>query len=562
MTTIASIKKLNTLEHVLSDINQLLFKAHVAIPLTLQPEQESQLMRQINRLAFRYQQLQRQKTKLIQQLSAVTQDYVYTTVKWQRLKMLDDQKGFVTLDVPRQKHGQKERLAKLIQQLQAEKVEENTVLVRQILTYYYHHEQADFLESYQPLEQLNVVSDSRTFKIDLMELNYLDVYFTEPEIKQYVQFLAYKYSGQKARGVIFFDARQILKRAELTGFSAVAYYFIFDQQNICFISFKGTEGTMDDPNIPAFNQRLDNYVRENYLDWQYNIDAMMLGNTQNDEQLGQARRFCKYVVEQANLIDLKTVIYGLGHSLGGHFVQTLQLLDAPFTAGYTLNAAPVQLKQIYHYQPTLFEPDIWDKLFIITQVNTQNHEIEKQLFKYLGRDYHEIENEWFRQDITRIYFCFPNTFYIGTHHYLDTKNWDYPFITNVSGYLSDEDIAVYSQFFGNLIAHMQQVDKQNAATLLTSLLTYTWQSLKEVYNALQTPKAKRIFEDYTRYFYDAKIFTEMPELTSENLKPGLSKPRLAINILKNDWPFINSLNHDMVETVTYFHTIIGAKHLK
>ena len=60
---------------------------------------------------------------------------------------------------------------------------------------------------------------------------------------------------------------------------------------------------------------------------------MLIGNTENDEQLNCTAVYavCGPRVRRIN----PATIYGLGHSLGGIFVQTVQLLDEPFDGGYT-----------------------------------------------------------------------------------------------------------------------------------------------------------------------------------------------------------------------------------
>ncbi|KRM23290.1 DUF6792 domain-containing protein [Latilactobacillus graminis] len=562
MGTTAIIAALFRLVKVYDDLGRLLFKAHLDVPLTFDREQSQALLRRNNRLEFSYQQLKASKTKLLNQLLATARSDSYLWGKLRRLKALDAASLTAIQTSPQFKRRRKiNRLKQLIVNLQNEKINESSVLTKQILAYLYHRAPEKVAAISKPGPVYDDPFTSRAFRMDMMALNYLDQYFNVQELQYYVQYLVFIHAHQQAEAVIHYDARTILPNAGQTGFSAVAYYITINQQAYTYISYKGTEGTMDDPRIKSFTQRLDHYVRESYQDWKYNIDAMLIGNTDNDEQLQLARRFTRYVVRRVRRINPATVIYGLGHSLGGHFVQTIQLLDEPFDGGYTLNAAPVQLKQIKHYRPDLLTDSAWQQLFMLTkQNNTQDPTVVMQVQAILGQRYDTIENEWFIKDLTRIYFNFPYTFYIGTAQYLNAKNWQYPFVVDVAPYLQKDEIHAYNQFWDNLIHHLQRVEMKNGSLMLASLMTYGLQTLRELYGAIKTDQAQQIFTAYARYLYDAHIFKDTPVQIQANFERELSRPKTALRVLRGEWPFLKSINHEMVEAVIFFHTIEGAQY--
>ncbi|MFP6538305.1 DUF6792 domain-containing protein [Latilactobacillus sp. VITA-14] len=562
METTVIISTLFRLAKVFDDMGKLLFKAHLDVPLTFDRAQSQALLRRNNRLEFSYQQLKTSKTKLLNQLLATAGADPYLWTKLRRLQALDVASLAAVQANPQFNRQRKiNRLKQLIINLQNEKINESTVLTKQALAYLYHVAPDKVATTSKPGPILADPFDSRAFKMDMMALNYLDQYFNVQELQYYVKYLVFIHAHQAAEAVIHYDARTVLPNAEQTGFSAVAYYVTLNRQSYTYISYKGTEGTMDDPRIKSFTQRLDNYVRESYQDWKYNIDAMLIGNTENDEQLQLARRFTRYVVRRVRRINPATIIYGLGHSLGGHFVQTVQLLDEPFDGGYTLNAAPVQLKQIKHYRPDLLSASKWQQLFALTKHNnTQDPAVAMQVHAILGHNYATIENEWFIKDLTRIYFGFPYTFYIGTARYLNAKNWHYPFVTDVAPYLRKDEIQAYSQFWGNLIRYLKRVETRNGSLMLASLMTYGLQTLREVYAAIKTEQAQQIFAAYARYLYDAHIFKDTPVQVQTNFERELSRPRTALRVLQVEWPFLKSVNNEMVETVIFFHTIEGAQY--
>ncbi|MSD84534.1 hypothetical protein GKC32_08695 [Lactobacillus curvatus] len=561
METTVIISTLFRLAKVFDDMGKLLFKAHLDVPLTFDSAQSQTLLRHNNRLAFRYRQLKISKTKLLNQLLATVGGDPYLWTKLKRLQALDTTSLAVSSKPQFKRQRKINRLKQLIIDLQNEKINESTVLTKQALAYLYHIAPDKVAATSKSGPVLANPFVSRAFKMDMMALNYLDQYFNVQELQYYVQYLVFIHAHQAAEAVIHYDARTVLPNAKQTGFSAVAYYITINRQSYTYISYKGTEGTMDDPRIKSFTQRLDNYVRESYQDWKYNIDAMLIGNTENDEQLQLARRFTRYVVRRVRKINPATVIYGLGHSLGGHFVQTVQLLDEPFDGGYTLNAAPVQLKQIKHYRPDLLSASKWQQLFALTKHNnTQDPAVAMQVHAILGHEYATIENEWFIKDLTRIYFGFPYTFYIGTARYLNVKNWQYPFVVDVAPYLQKDEIRAYSQFWGNLIRYLKRVETKNGSLMLASLMTYGLQTLREVYAAIKTDQAQKIFAAYAHYLYDAHIFKDTPVQVQANFERELSRPRTALRVLQSEWPFLKSVNNEMVEAVIFFHTIEGAQY--
>src|SRR5699024_8220423 len=135
-----------------------------------------------------------------------------------------------------------------------------------------------------------------------------------------------------------------LPEAAECGFSATAFQVAIDGVKELYIAFRGNEGG-DDNTIKSRRKSFGATIIETYKDREYNVNAILIGSNKNLSQLKTARQFVQYV-KSRSLSD--TMVYGSGHSLGGHFVQTLQLMDDSFDAGFTLNSAPVNLKLIQH----------------------------------------------------------------------------------------------------------------------------------------------------------------------------------------------------------------------
>ncbi|MGR3741815.1 DUF6792 domain-containing protein [Companilactobacillus sp. DQM5] len=547
------ITNLSMLEQVFLDLDKLNFKAHTYIPLTLDQNKTQELLVKNKRLLLRLNYLKIKKRKIINSIIfSLQNDYLIFKVK--RLKYLDKQTDIIN-SKKITRHRKINNLKDVLNKIQNEKISESLILIRQCLAFLF---ESNNLHNYQ-IEYKDDLFNSKDFKINLMELNYLSTLFSVSELNSYVKFLIFKYSGKIAKNLEFFDAREVLIGSEEVGFSAFAYKFNINDNSYCYISYKGTEGSLENSKIKSFTKRFDNYINEGYRDWAYNIDAILLGDTSHDYQLNFARNFTKKIIKELNP---NTIIYGLGHSLGGHFVQTIQLLDNLFDQGYTLNSAPIQLRQIKHYKPDLFDESTWEKLFSLTYYNTQDIETDLLIRTYLKKDFSEITNEWFRNDLTRIYFGFPHTFYMGSSNYLNTTNWYYPFKSNIVSYLKEDDIQLYIDFFGGLIEHLRKSKNVRGTQIMFSILTYSFQIVKELYGVIKTDKAKNIFKDFSTYLYESKIFKDSPAVVQANFKKELSKPMTAIRVLKGEWPFLSSINNDMIDTVVYFHTIDGAKHFK
>ncbi|MDO1605412.1 hypothetical protein Q2T76_04980 [Lactobacillus sp. YT155] len=548
----ASLAKL---EHILSDMAHLNFKAHTYISLAIDDSQTRQLYTKNKRLKMRLNYLKIAKKK---QLNLIIENLTEDKYLFDKIQLIRKNDVISTTNTSKSLASNKITLKQMLLDIQQEKTQESLLLVRQCLAYLL---KKDLLTTYPNTSSEDLFA-SKDFKMDLMELNYLFVFFTTAELQDYVSFLIYKYTDEVVKEIKFYDARDILLDSQNVGFSAVAYYFKFKEQPQCFISYKGTEGELEDPRVKSLAKRFNNYISESYKDWAYNIDAMLFGDTDNDDQLTLAREFAQFVIKNVKTMDQDTTIYALGHSLGGHFVQTIQLLDHAFDYGYTLNSAPIQLKQIKKNKPELFTEDTWNKLFSLTYYNTQEITTDLLIRNSLNEDFNEIQNEWFRNDLTRIYYAFPYTFYIGTSKYLNTNNWYYPFKSNITTYLTEEDIQTYMSFFGGLIKHLKKANPNSARQIIQSITTYSFKTFKDLYKYVNSDKAKKIFNDFATYLYDAKIFIDKPAVVKDNLKRELSKPKFALQIIQYEWPFVKSLNNEMVETVIYFHTIEGARYFK
>jgi len=257
--------------------------------------------------------------------------------------------------------------------------------------------------------------------------------------------------------------------------------------------------------------------------------------------------------------ELRTLIYGIGHSLGGHFVQTLQLMDDCFDAGYTLNSAPVNLKLIQHVKPTLFTDNVWEKLFNLTDDSDGTKFItpalNQQIKKLLPRDYPEIINESFEQDMTQVFYELPFTIWVGQKWEYNLSNWKYPFKNHPRAYLSSGEIHAYQRFFEELFANLSESD--NGGQVFKNSVGFIGARTKILRDTIKETKTAKYFYDYSNYLYQSGLFADPPQKVSQKFieqKNSLFRGSLR------EWPFLKTINPDMLSLATYFHVIDGAKH--
>lgn len=550
------IKKLKEFEKLCTSIEIINFKAHKYFPLTTTDTAKQELLVKFKRLRLQYQYLEIKKKKLSQTIitELLSSKNVLNSTDFDKLFKYQTQSlNIINAD----NDPTPKDIVDLIKIIANENLVQLKALNRKSLSLLLNNYPIyfDFSKTSYIKKQL---FDNREFRFDLMEFNYEGQYFSPSEKEKYIKYLVYKYTGNLANNVTITDVRNTDQRAISNGLSAVSYLLNINSINECFIVYKGTEGEMS-PLISSFNKRLDNYITESYNDWKYNINSMLLGITTANDQLSVARDFTKKIL--LDLTRKTATVYGLGHSLGGHLVQTLQVLDNPFDYGYTLNSAPVHLKQIYSIKPELHTEDTWQQLFNLTYYNTQNLDTDLKIRSLLKHSYTEIKNEWFQKDLTRIYYAFPYTIYIGGTKFLNTSQWFYPFISNISSYLKDEDIAIYQDFFAGIVTSAE--NSRNSMLIAINIFNYISNRILTLYRNINNTKTQRVFTDFANYLYESKIFKERPRIKDFEKDTSKILPlrrNTSWKKMKSEFPFLRSINLEMLGTVVFFHTVSGSRY--
>lgn len=538
------------------------FRAHKLIPLTFNKKDSKKLLPQNKRLYFSYRYLDKEKTRLtnlvlnnaIDVKDPIFRDNVELHPrlidKALKLKNIDsDQKQNQLASSRRNRKINK--LKQLISFIDGENLTLSRSYLTQIIILIYENKPElshPRKESYQPGELLRNLD----FRTDLMQFDYDRYLYEDVGSESFLKYLIFTVVNRIPSFVKSYDARQIIPEAEKSGFSGIAYELEIDGIKECYITFKGTEADMDYTERSR-KKRMDKYILEGYKDWDYNVNAILIGNNIDLDQMKVAKQFLDHV--QSHLQD-DCKLYGLGHSLGGHFVQTLQLVYNCFDGGYTMNSAPVQLKQVKMLYPDMLPAEKWQQLFALTKDKTITPELNQEIKKFLPRAYPEIINEYFHRDLTQIFLELPYTIWVGQKLEYDFPEWKYPFKIYPHQYLNLAEINAYQNFFEELFAYTK--DSKTGGQIMRRSLNFALDRFKTLRENINDPKTYQFFYDYANYLYQSGIFKDQPKVVTDYLNNNENGSVWKSS--RREWPFLKSLNKDMLDLAIYFHIIYGSKH--
>lgn len=399
--------------------------------------------------------------------------------------------------------------------------------------------------------QGNALIHNRQFLFSLMSYQAGDNH--ELPSEAIYRFLAWVYGGVLPRKVQIKSARDVMPNAAATGLSADAITLTFRKTTEVFFLLKGTEFHQDD-SVKSRNplDGLQKGMIEAYRDWRYNVQAILLGQDTEFSQIAVAKAFIETVQKSC---PADAHFFGVGHSLGGHLVQALQLVYHLFEAGYTLNAAPVQLRQIQKLAPDLFSEETWRALKSATVNGSISPSNPTLIKKILGYDHYPIQNEGFDQDIIQIFYNMPYNIYVGQFHFVRKPRLRYPFLTEIYKYWTSDETAfvvfIMQQFFTK--TQENTADQSLRNQIIRFILTWH----KEDY--LTQAQIQKYSRDYNQYFLKCRLLKpNLPNDANRRL-PWVPKV-LSKRFSSNKIALIRRLQPDMCELLLYFHMVSGARY--
>ncbi|TGD22030.1 hypothetical protein EGT49_09935 [Companilactobacillus suantsaicola] len=559
------LSTLNRLNQVYDQLDLLNFRAHTNLPLTFNKEDSKELLPKNKRLNFSYSYLNKEKTRLTNLLLNQVIDFRAPEFEYDKMihpQMIDKALKLKNIDqnhtkqhLTRPSRNRKiNKLKQLIEKIEDENLNLCHGYLNQIYVILLIHQLLPLEIRKAPYQAGELLQDN-DFRTKLLQFDYDRYLYQEFKPENYLRFLIYNHIHRMPDYIRSFDARDLFPEAAECGFSGIAYEISIDNVKECYVTFKGTEVNVDYTETSR-SKRFEKAILETYKDWDYNVNAILIGNDKSLDQLYVAQDFMRFIETK---IAPDSLIYGIGHSLGGHFVQTLQLMDNYFDAGYTLNSAPLNLKLVQRVKPTLFSEDVWKKLFTLTDdkddMKTLTPELRRQINHLLPHDYSEIINESFEQDMTQVFYELPFTIWIGQKWEYNLSNWKYPVEKHPRAYLNSSEIHAYQNFFEQLFAYLSS--SGSSTQVVRNTLSFVRLRTKLLRENINDPLTAKTFYDFANYLYQSGGFKDQPQKVSQEF---IEQNNSVIRGSLREWPFLKSINTDMFKLATYFHVIDGAKH--
>ncbi|WP_129044753.1 DUF6792 domain-containing protein [Companilactobacillus metriopterae] len=395
--------------------------------------------------------------------------------------------------------------------------------------------------------------ESSQLRHSLIQLDEDNIYLQDfIPLSDYVRIVFYKSTGVFPDYINIIDVRNEIEGAKESGLSALAYNFIVYNQRYSFVVFKGT-GANIDYSEKSFTTKYDKIIWENYLDWRYNVNSILAGNDHSLEQIKQSLEFIEFLSDK---LDPSTQIYGLGHSLGGNLVQSIQLITHKFDSVYNLNSAPIQLKQIRLIKPDLFTNEIWDRVLNATQIGGNSETVQK--FKDItGLDFSEVRNDYIDHDLTQMFYRLPNTIWIGQK--IDSKlPFEHPFKVDLYNFLTREEIQWLMKFETEMFKQLEE--SSNSVDVVRYFAAYIFSELRLLYNNLNDPYVYSAYTDFINYLYTSQLITVTPDEVTRDLSESMRKNVISQTLERTSYlKFLRSINPKTMELILYLHLSEGAR---
>ncbi|UJW59187.1 hypothetical protein HXZ66_18105 [Bacillus sp. A116_S68] len=176
------------------------------------------------------------------------------------------------------------------------------------------------------------ILDSDSVRSRIIEMEYKEL--TESEIRRiYIE----ETGTEPPANITLYssdDYPELREGDTYSGFDGSAIHFYDEEKGInqVYTITRGSEGSEKDSWKPK--------------DWFYNLFGIGLG--QNDSQLEDAETFVELVVNEVEKTNTNIPVtsVGMGHSLGGNLIVTLQLLTGQFDNVYAVNHIPPSMYQL------------------------------------------------------------------------------------------------------------------------------------------------------------------------------------------------------------------------
>ncbi|MCG4282805.1 hypothetical protein K9861_10450 [Lacticaseibacillus saniviri] len=377
----------------------------------------------------------------------------------------------------------------------------------------------------------------------LMNLMQYDAYphdYPGVDAATFIQWLAYHKGNTRIDDVTVTDLRTAVPEAKVTGLAGTAYSVVIGKEVEGYILFRGAERT-----------GMAGEWQETALDWQYMLKSIMLGLPNESDQLPIARQFTQMIMGHLQLLSPDARLYGIGHSLGGQLVQAVQLLDHPFTAGFTLNSVPMQLQQLQSLAPKRFSKTQWHAL-----KHHRGHNVS-HLLQEFGEKAANIINVRFSQDFTALFYQAPGTISLGEERSFTLTNWHYPFTAKLSNFFTKNEISNLLELLRYALMRLRRASTQRQ--LKGQVGAFLFDTILTLYRNANIPATATFLDHLSQYLYACDFFTKAPVDFMTDASGKRHSFRLTFANLMNQREFFKSLNTAMFAPLVTLHIVNGVK---
>jgi hypothetical protein len=360
---------------------------------------------------------------------------------------------------------------------------------------------------------------------------------------QMIRFLSYHYAH-----VLLDDVRVLNLRAELpaaapSGIAGNAYLLETDGRTQVLINFRGAERSGQ-----------NGEWQETARDWDYMLRSVLLGKHNQNDQLRYALQF----VERVQTLAPNAPIFALGHSLGGQLVQAVQLLRHPFTAGFTVNSVPLQVRQLKLAAPERFSHGQWRILAKLAGHKNRGALDLENVLQQWGEPESNIVDRSFASDFTELFNFAPGTVAFAARERYTLRNWHYPFNGRLGNFLSGQELRLLMLVVEKALQRLERAN--SARQLLSQLTSYLSGLLISLLRSSNQQEVARFINHVFAYLYATGLFGRPPRpiKIDTDAKKKASWRSILLN-LHRQREFLASLNTPLMDTMINMHIINGAK---
>ena len=407
--------------------------------------------------------------------------------------------------------------------------------------------------------------ENRVIMQELLDFEYKENVFDENKFRNYFKLIVFVYEGIVLEEVNAYPARKIDRNFKNSGFRATAYEVKHGGLKEVYFIFKGTEGTITTLRNMFSDVIYNNLISEALADWKYNFESIILGTgkAQVLDGLQFVRVLKKHLKPQR--------CYAAGHSLGGHLAQTIQLVDAPFEKVYTINSAPIQIRQLHGLKPHLLSSKKWDELMNQqVEVAEWSHSTNEYINEVFNEYSKSILNESFQSDFTRTLIYLHGTSMIGDTNYYGINLKEFPYKYNIREYFTENDLLYLYELMEDTIEWNQK--KEGTKSVLKGLFSIMNEKNKSEPSPNDKKRTTDLLLNLLNYMEDnflgdkeeiekkrISILSGEPVEDKEQEQTKKKQLSSVLSSLKNDFSFIFNLKKDTLELIIYLHGMSGGK---